>query len=74
MQRRQQQRQRVAELQRLARMKKQDKGASAVEYGLMIAAIAGVLAAVLFSLGTVVRDTFAKHTSCFSSQLDSRSC
>jgi Flp pilus assembly pilin Flp len=45
-----------------------------VEYGLMIAAIAGVLAAVLFSLGIVVRDTLAKHTSCFSSQLDSRSC
>ena len=55
-------------------MRQRDRGASAVEYGLMIAAIAGVLAAVLFSLGAVVRDTFAKHTSCFSSQLDSRSC
>ncbi len=55
-------------------MRNQDRGASAVEYGLMIAAIAGVLAAVLFALGPVVRDTFANHTSCFSSQLDSRSC
>jgi pilus assembly protein Flp/PilA len=54
--------------------RKQDRGASAVEYGLMIAAIAGVLAAVVFSLGTVVGDTFSKHSACFSSQVDSRSC
>jgi pilus assembly protein Flp/PilA len=55
-------------------MRKRDEGASAVEYGLMIAAIAGVLAAVVFALGTVVRDTFEQHSSCFSSQLDSQSC
>ena len=55
-------------------MRQRDRGASAVEYGLMIAAIAGVLAAVVFSLGTVVRDNFGKHSACFSSQLDSRSC
>lgn len=54
--------------------REQDTGASAVEYGLMIAAIAGVLAAVVFSLGAVVRDSFGQNTSCFSSQLDSRSC
>jgi pilus assembly protein Flp/PilA len=55
-------------------MEQRDRGASAVEYGLMIAAIAGVIAAVVFSLGTVVRDTFSKHSECFSSQLDSRAC
>ncbi len=55
-------------------MRKQDRGASAVEYGLLIAAVAGVLAAVVFSLGIVVRGVFASHTSCFSSQLNSQSC
>jgi pilus assembly protein Flp/PilA len=53
---------------------KQDRGTSAVEYGLMIAAIAGVLIVVVFSLGSVVSDTFEKHSACFSSQLDSKSC
>jgi len=35
-----------------------DRGASAVEYGLMVAAIAAVIVAVVFGLGTVVRNTF----------------
>ena len=35
-----------------------DRGASAVEYGLLIAAIAAVIVAVVFGLGDLVRDTF----------------
>jgi pilus assembly protein Flp/PilA len=35
-----------------------DRGASAVEYGLMVAAIAAVIVAVVFGLGGLVRDTF----------------
>lgn len=35
-----------------------DRGASAVEYGLMVAAIAAVIVAVVFGLGTVVSRTF----------------
>jgi pilus assembly protein Flp/PilA len=35
-----------------------DRGASAVEYGLMVAAIAAVIVGVVFGLGTVVRNTF----------------
>jgi pilus assembly protein Flp/PilA len=54
--------------------REQDRGASAVEYGLMVAAIAGVLAVVVFSLGTVVRNSFEKHSSCLSSQLQSQPC
>jgi pilus assembly protein Flp/PilA len=53
---------------------KQDRGTSAVEYGLMIAAIAGVLVAVVFSLGSLVSNTFEKHSECFSSQMNQQSC
>ena len=35
-----------------------DRGASAVEYGLMVAAIAAVIVAVVFGLGSLVRSTF----------------
>jgi Flp pilus assembly pilin Flp len=59
----------------LSRAEERDRGTSAVEYGLMIAAIAGVLIAVVVSLGSIVQDSFAKHSACFSSQLeDSKSC
>ena len=54
--------------------REQDRGTSAVEYGLMIAAIAGVLIAVVFSLGSLVSDTFGKHSQCFSSQMNQQSC
>ncbi len=36
----------------------QDRGASAVEYGLMVAAIAAVIVAVVFGLGGLVRTAF----------------
>ncbi len=42
--------------------KAQDRGASAVEYGLMVAAIAAVIVAVVFGLGTLVRGAFT--TTC----------
>jgi pilus assembly protein Flp/PilA len=37
-----------------------DRGASAVEYGLMVAAIAAVIVGVVFGLGSVVHDAFGK--------------
>ena len=36
----------------------QDRGASAVEYGLMVAAIAAIIVGVVFGLGNLVRTTF----------------
>lgn len=54
--------------------KRQDNGASAVEYGLLVAAIAAVIAVVAFSLGGIVSAAFASHTSCFSSQMNSQPC
>ena len=41
-----------------------DEGASAVEYGLLVAAIAAVIVAVVFALGSYVRGAF--QTSCDS--------
>ena len=37
-----------------------DRGASAVESGLMVAAIAAVIVAVVFALGGLVRGTFTQ--------------
>jgi pilus assembly protein Flp/PilA len=40
-----------------------DRGASAVEYGLMVAAIAAVIVTVVFGLGTIVSKTFSDTCS-----------
>lgn len=39
--------------------KASDSGASAVEYGLLVFAIAAVIAVVVFSLGLVVKDIYS---------------
>ena len=39
-----------------------DRGASAVEYGLMVAAIAAVIVGIVFGLGTLVSNSF--DTTC----------
>ena len=52
----------------------QDRGASAVEYGLLVAAIAAVIVAVIFGLGALVRDAFSSTSSCLSSDGTSSSC
>jgi pilus assembly protein Flp/PilA len=51
-----------------------EEGASAVEYGILVVAVAAAITAVVFVLGGVVRDVLANHSSCFSSQLDSQPC
>jgi len=43
-----------------------DDGASAVEYGLLIAAIAAVIVGIVFGLGSLVKDSFGKTSSCLS--------
>ncbi|GAB6897878.1 Flp family type IVb pilin [Kineosporia succinea] len=43
-----------------------DRGASAVEYGLMVAAIAAVIVAVVFGLGTIVQRTFRDTCTSFA--------
>lgn len=44
---------------RLTRTTPTDEGASAVEYGLIVFAIAAVIAAAVFALGPVVADTYS---------------
>jgi pilus assembly protein Flp/PilA len=42
----------------------EDRGASAVEYGLMVAAIAAVIVGIVFALGSTVRDKFQQTSDC----------
>jgi pilus assembly protein Flp/PilA len=44
-----------------------DDGASAVEYGLLVAAIAAVIIIIVFALGGIVKDVFGKTCSSISS-------
>ena len=44
-----------------------DKGASAVEYGLMVAAIAALIVGVVFGLGKMVEGAFNKTCQAISS-------
>lgn len=46
-----------------------DAGASAVEYGLLIAAIAAVTVIVLFALGGAVQDLFSTTCTKIDSQV-----
>lgn len=43
-----------------------ERGASAVEYGLMVAAIAAVIVGVVFVLGTTVKSKFQETTDCIN--------
>jgi pilus assembly protein Flp/PilA len=45
-----------------------DRGASAVEYGLMVAAIAAVIVGIVFGLGQLVGNTFNGTCTAISSQ------
>ena len=47
-------------IQRFLNRKDQEDGASAVEYGLLVAAIAALIVIIVFALGGVVRDVFQK--------------
>jgi pilus assembly protein Flp/PilA len=46
---------------------REDEGASAVEYGLLVAAIAAVIVGVVFAIGTNVNDAFTTTNDCIES-------
>jgi pilus assembly protein Flp/PilA len=46
---------------------KDDRGASAVEYGLLIAGIAALIVVAVFALGPIVRDAFEKTCDVIAS-------
>ena len=46
-------------LERLMDRRKDEQGASAVEYGLLVAAIAALIVIVIFALGGIVKEAFS---------------
>ena len=46
-----------------------DSGASAVEYGLLLAAVAAVIVIAVFALGGAVRDMFSESCATIDSQV-----
>lgn len=57
-------------IQRVVAAKRSEKGASAVEYGLLVAAIAAIIVLIVFAIGKFVKEGFedtcdamAKETS-----------
>jgi pilus assembly protein Flp/PilA len=43
-----------------------DRGASAVEYGLLVAAIAAVIVAIVFGLGALIKKAFSSTSNCIA--------
>jgi pilus assembly protein Flp/PilA len=55
-------------MQNWMRMRRDEKGASAVEYGLLIALIAAVIVVAVILLGTAVSDVFQETADCVEGQ------
>ena len=55
-------------MHRLNDIEMDESGASAVEYGLLIVAIAAVIVIIVFALGGLVHDIFAKTCDSVSTQ------
>lgn len=53
---------------RIYRARRGDRGASAVEYGLMVAAIAAVIVGVVFFLGGMAKSTFQQTSVCIEAK------
>ncbi len=48
--------------------RKNDEGASAVEYGLLVAAIAAVIVAILFTFGKTISTVFTNTNTCITNK------
>jgi pilus assembly protein Flp/PilA len=55
---------------RIRKRHDEDDGASAVEYGLLVAAIAAIIILVVFALGTYVKGAFRDTCSAFNQAKD----
>jgi pilus assembly protein Flp/PilA len=55
-------------LHRLAARRSDEKGASAVEYGLLVAAIAALIVVAVFGIGKVVSGSFSSTCTSLSTQ------
>jgi pilus assembly protein Flp/PilA len=56
----------LAYIRNVANAKRDDEGASAVEYGLLVAAIAALIILVVFALGGWIKGAFRKTCTAFS--------
>jgi pilus assembly protein Flp/PilA len=54
-------------IRRIADRRKDDTGASAVEYGLLVAAVAAIIILLVFAVGSYVKGAFQKTCTGFSS-------
>lgn len=45
-----------------------DRGATAVEYGLLLAAVAAMIAGTVFAFGSVLETTYQKSSDCIEFQ------
>ena len=59
---------------RLHLLREGERGASAVEYGLMVAAIAAVIVGIVFGLGGIVEQTFSQTVDCISKSANGPNC
>lgn len=55
-------------LNRILHRNEDEQGASAVEYGLLVAAIAALIVLIVFALGGVVKETFNKTCDTMASK------
>jgi pilus assembly protein Flp/PilA len=63
----------ITRIRRVGRSAK-DRGASAVEYGLLVAAIAAVIVGVVFGLGRIVGGTFQQTENCLVAKQNAPNC
>ncbi len=61
---------------KLSQRRDDERGASAVEYGLLVAAIAALIVVIVFALGGIVRDSFDKtcDTIAGTAQVTDNTC
>jgi pilus assembly protein Flp/PilA len=57
-----------------SRVRQGETGASAVEYGLLVAAIAAVVVGVVFILGKTIQSKFTTTNSCITSSGTATGC
>ena len=55
-------------MQRIRDRRQDDRGASAVEYGLLVAAIAAIIVLIVFAIGKFVREGFSDTCSAMDQQ------
>ena len=54
--------------------RRDEDGASAVEYGLLVAGIAALIVAIVFLFGGVIKDAFSETCGTISSQGSAATC